>query len=94
MVKRIHHILNLIIGTCLGIFVGSGIYSFWDFRMHPELYHMQSAPWYTGILLRGTVTVAVIVGCLILKAILRMIEKKKRGGNGFETDHRTSGKKV
>lgn len=94
MRKRIHHILNLMIGAFLGVFIGSGIYSFWDFRMHPELYRMQSAPWYTGILLRGAVTVAVIVVCLILKAILRMIEKKKRGGNGFETDHRTSGKKV
>lgn len=49
MMKRIHQILHLIVGSSLGIFIGYGIYSCRDFRVHPELYRLQYAPWYTGI---------------------------------------------
>ena len=32
---------------------------------------MQSAPWYTGTLLYGIVTAAVLLVCLLLKRIIR-----------------------
>ena len=69
--KMLNHILNIIIGAFLGVFIGNGIYVFWDFKVHPDLYAMQSAPWYTSILLYGIVTAVVLVIAIIIKLIIR-----------------------
>ena len=36
----------------------------------PNLYVMQSAPWYTELLLDGAMVVVVVVVCIILKLII------------------------
>ena len=69
--KMLNHILNIIIGAFLGVFIGNVIYVFWDFKVHPDLYAMQSAPWYTSILLYGIVTAVVLVIAIIIKLIIR-----------------------
>ena len=71
MTKRISQVLNIVIATAIGVFIGHGIYVYWDFRSHPGLYAMSSAPWYTSILVYGGFTVAVIVICLGIKFALR-----------------------
>ena len=38
--------LNIIIGSFVGVFIGHGLYVLWDLKTRPELYAMQSAPWY------------------------------------------------
>lgn len=43
MLKRINELINIVIGVSIGVFIGYGLYSFWDFKSHPELYAMQSA---------------------------------------------------
>ena len=48
--KKLNHILNIIIGAFVGVFIGHGIYVYWDFKTHPDLYAVRSAPWYTSIL--------------------------------------------
>ena len=48
--KKLNHILNIIIGAFVGVFIGHGIYVYWDFKTHPDLYAVRSAPWYTNIL--------------------------------------------
>ena len=53
-----------------GIFIGAGIYKFWHFKTYPNLYAMQSAPWYTELLLYGSVVAVVVVVCVILKLII------------------------
>ncbi len=69
--KMINQILNVIIGTFIGVFIGNGIYKFWDFNSHPDLYAIQSAPWYTGIILQGIITVIVVAISIIIKLIIK-----------------------
>ena len=62
-------------GSSIGVFIGFGIYKFWHFKTYPNLYAIQSAPWYTELLLDGAL-VAVVVGvCIILKLIIRKKSK-------------------
>ena len=71
MLKKVNLILNIIIGSVVGVFIGHGIYVFWDFKTHPDLYAVQSAPWYTSILVAGIETAVVLVIVLIIKLIIR-----------------------
>lgn len=69
--KKLNHILNVIIGAFTGVFIGHGIYVVWNVRTHPELYAMQSAPWYTSLLVYGAFTIAVLLICIVLKIIFK-----------------------
>lgn len=71
MLKKLNHVLNIIVGSFVGIFLGHGIYVFWDYKTHPVLYAMESAPWYTSILLYGLFTLMVFVMAMIAKFIIR-----------------------
>ena len=62
---------QFLIGSCIGVFIGYGIYVFWDFRTHPDLYAMRSAPWYTSILVYGIFTIAISIVLVIIKLIVR-----------------------
>ena len=44
MLKRLNQIINISIGSFIGVFIGHGIYVFWDYRALPDLYDMQSSP--------------------------------------------------
>lgn len=70
MKKKTHRILNIIMGSFLGVFIGSGLYRYWHFQKNPDLYAMQSAPWYRGILIQGVFTLILLTVCLIIKTIL------------------------
>lgn len=48
--KRLNAILNIIMGAFVGLFIGHGVYVVWNFKTHPELYAMQSAPWLSIII--------------------------------------------
>lgn len=72
MLKKINHILNIIIESFIGVFIGHGIYVFWDYKTHPDLYAMQSAPWYTSILVYGLFTIVVLIASIIIKLIIRL----------------------
>lgn len=76
MHKRINRILNGIIEGFVGFFAGYSLYAFYHYKSHPDLYAMQSAPWYTGILLYGAVTAAIVAAALIVKLILHITGKK------------------
>lgn len=71
MLKKLDFILNIVIGSFIGVFVGRGIFVFWDYKTHPDLYAMQSAPWYTGILVCGIFTAAVLMLAVIVKLVIR-----------------------
>ena len=74
--KRLNTILNTIIGAFVGVFIGHGFYTVWNYKTHPELYAMQSAPWYTSILVYGVFTIVVLVICFVIKAIIKHKQKK------------------
>ena len=60
-------------GSFIGVFIGSGLYKYWDFQKYPDLYVIQSAPWYTSILINGLLTLVLLAVCMIVKVTL--IEK-------------------
>ena len=70
MLRKLNRFLNIVIGSFIGVFIGYGIYKFWHFKTYPNLYVMQSAPWYTELLLDGAMVVVVVVVCIILKLII------------------------
>lgn len=74
--KRFNTILNTIMGAFVGVFIGHGLYVAWNFKTRPALYAMQSAPWYTSILVYGAFTIAVLLICLVIKAIIKHKQKK------------------
>lgn len=70
MLKKINSILNTIIGSSIGVFIGHGIYVYWDYKKHPGLYAMQSGPWYTSILAYGLFTIVALTAVIMIKLII------------------------
>ena len=70
MLRKLNCFLNIVIGSFIGVFIGFGIYKFWHFKTYPNLYAMQSAPWYTELLLDGAMVVVVVVVCIVLKLVI------------------------
>ncbi|NCE65414.1 hypothetical protein D1159_12705 [Pseudoflavonifractor sp. 524-17] len=71
MWTKVNHVLNTIIGSVVGVFIGHGIYIFWDYKTHPDLYAMQSAPWYTSIFVYGIFTMIVLIAAVFIKLMIR-----------------------
>ena len=77
MLKKLNQITNITIGSFVGVFIGCGIYVFWDYKKHPDLYAMQSAPWYTSIFVYGIVMLIFVTVAIIAKLIIRKKMKKE-----------------
>lgn len=69
--KKLNNFLNILIGTFIGVFIGHGIYVYYDYKTHPDLYAMNSAPWYTSILVYGIFTLVVILVVIIAKILIK-----------------------
>ena len=70
--KRSYAALKSFLGCSIGVFLGSCIYRCLDFKARPDLYAMQSAPWYTRLEVQGLYTAVLAV---ILLAVMRCIRK-------------------
>ncbi len=70
--RRRQNYLNTASWAFVGSFLGTSAVRIWEYCKRPELYAMQSAPWYTQILFNA-LTTAVIV--LLLQLIRRCIRK-------------------
>ena len=58
----------IIAGVLTGLYIGWGIYDYlYLVKLHPEVYDLQSAPWYTGSLVRGIVFVPLVIVCIIVR---------------------------
>ena len=82
MWKKFNICLNVLMGICGGLWMAAGIYTYWDYKTHLELYAQMSAPWYTPILLSGIASGAVILAALMVKVMIR--KKVKKGENGMK----------
>ena len=71
MKKKINSVINTIMGAFVGVLIGYGIFLYLDYKNHPALYAAQSAPWYTGILVYGIGTLAILAICIGIKIILK-----------------------
>ena len=69
--NQLNRILNIIMGSAVGVFIGYGLYSFWEYKKYPELYAMRSAPWYINILVYGIFAATVLILGIVLKLAIR-----------------------
>lgn len=70
MKQKIQQLLNIVIGSSIGVLIGTLIYKYWHFHNYPKMYFGYSVPWYTGIIVQGIFTLLLIAVCLIGKAAL------------------------
>lgn len=75
--KKIYDFLGILIGVCVGVFLGRVIYTFWEYKTFPGLYAMQSAPWYTSILVYGVFTAVSATVMLLVRWVLRRMMRRK-----------------
>ncbi|KAF5065486.1 hypothetical protein DSECCO2_273690 [anaerobic digester metagenome] len=71
MLKQLNNTLNIIMGSTIGVTIGHSIYQFINYEKFPNLYAIQSAPWYTSILIYGSVTIIVLLISIIIKIIIK-----------------------
>ena len=61
--------MRAVIIASIVIFAGSCIYQYTDYKQHPEIYTLNSAPWYTGLLIQGAFTLFITLICIIVLVI-------------------------
>lgn len=69
--KNLYRILKTLVWCFIGVFIGSSIYQYYDYKVQPGLYEMQSAPWYLSIEIRGIFTAVIVVIILVGMWIIR-----------------------
>lgn len=69
--KNLYNILRIVMWSFIGVFIGYSGYTYYDYKKHPDLYAMQSAPWYLGIELYGVFTIIVVAIILIIMWSIR-----------------------
>ena len=72
MFKKINSFVNILMGGFIGAFIGGTIFKYLDYKNHPELFAMQSAPWYSGIQISGIALIIILIICVVIKIIIRM----------------------
>ena len=75
MKRFIQIVIRAVIIASIVILIGSCIYQYTDYKQHPEIYMLNSVPWYTGLLIQGVFTLLIIIVCAI--ALLIMGRKKQ-----------------
>ena len=73
--KNLYGILKAALGCFLGVFLGMTTYTCWDYRAHPGLYALQSAPWYLSIQIHAVLTAAA---CAVLLVGMWIIKQKMK----------------
>ena len=75
--KKLNDFLNIIMGSFFGVFIGSTIANYREYRAYPEIYEAQSAPWYYhGALSSFILFLAVVIICVLIKLLIRKKTKK------------------
>ncbi len=76
MIKKIRQAVQICMGASVGVFIGRSLWLWQDMRRYPELYEMQSAPWYTPLIVQGILTAAILaVGGIAWWALGRRLKK-------------------
>ena len=70
--------VSIFLGCSIGVFLGSCVYRYWDFKAHPGFYAMQSAPWYVHLEVQGLCTAALAAILLASMGHIRKNMDKKR----------------
>lgn len=61
MKNKIRRVVQICMGSSVGVFIGHSLWLWQDVNRYPELYAMDSAPWYVRLIIPGAVTAAVLI---------------------------------
>ncbi len=75
--KKLNYAMAIIMGACGGAAIAEIIFVYFDYLMNPQIYAMNSAPWYTAIIGRVLITLGIFAVLLTVYFILRKIIKSK-----------------
>ena len=75
--KKLNTIMGVIAGSTAGAYIGHVIWRVWDYRTHPDLYIVQSAPWYLSIWINAVFTAAALAVELVIYLLLRRRWKRR-----------------
>ncbi len=70
MFKVLNKFLHFYIIANITIFIVNSVYKYLDYLKYPEIYELNSAPWYLSIQVQGIFTLISILICLGLKYII------------------------
>ena len=68
---KLNTFLNIFIGTLIGGVFGHALFTYRHYLKYPGLYEIQSAPWYTSVIVRAGFTLGLIVIILIIKFVIK-----------------------
>lgn len=71
MKRTLEIILRAIIVASIVLFIGAFIYRYTDYKQHPDIYMINSAPWYVGLQIQGVLTLLIDAVCLIILVVMR-----------------------
>ena len=69
--KKLYQILRTAILCVVGVFAGTSIHQYIDYRQRPGMYALTSAPWYTSIQIDAIFTAAVVFLLLLAMQIVK-----------------------
>ena len=69
--KKLYGTLKITLWCFIGVFIGSSISRYQEYKAYPGLYEMQSAPWYSVIVIRGIFTAILVAIILVAMWIIR-----------------------
>jgi hypothetical protein len=70
MKNKLNNLMNIIMGSSVGVFIGQSLFKYMHYRNNPQIYVIQSAPWYTGIIIYGVVDLSILLIAFTLKILL------------------------
>ena len=73
--KKLYNTLKAALWCVVGVFAGTSIYQYIDYRQRPDLYALTSVPWYTSIQIGGVFTAVVV---LLLLLAMRIVKRRMR----------------
>ena len=65
-------------GSFTGVFLGTSIWRVWEYTSNPQRFAVQSAPWYTSILMLGGFTAVLVAVLLVTRHLLLRPDRRQR----------------
>ncbi|MCF0135553.1 MAG: hypothetical protein HUJ69_03925 [Lachnospiraceae bacterium] len=84
--KKLDTLLNIIMGSSAGVFLGHALFKWLDYKKHPALYAAWSAPWYTSVMVYGAAALTTVAIVLVIKLILWWVKRRKNHDNSENRD--------
>ena len=61
MLQKVKQFLQTAMCCSIGVYIGRAVWLWFDYKAHPGLYAMNSAPWYTPLLFGAVITAGILL---------------------------------